>query len=75
MTKPFMTFTGTRWNSLNRVAHPSLGTPLSVQVFEWAEMQILTRSIKNRTGLIIALVLTMAVWAAFTVVVLWSVRP
>jgi hypothetical protein len=38
-------------------------------------MQILTHSIKNRTGLIIALILTMAVWAAFTLVVLWSVQP
>ena len=38
-------------------------------------MQIPPYCIKNRTGLIIALMLTMAVWAAFTLVVLWSVQP
>jgi len=38
-------------------------------------MQILTHSIKNRTGLIIALILTMAPWASFALIILWSVQP
>ena len=60
--------------SRRAVTHAARNTPLR-QPFGSGEMQILTHSIKNRTGLIIALILTMALWASFALVILWSVQP
>ena len=53
----------------------NVSTKLRERRFESVDMQILTHSIKNRTGLIIALILTMALWASFALVILWSVQP